>query len=190
MCECSEGERLTIELGRALREGEHKCKVFYMKLSDTSDNTEPLSFLCDWILCSGATVEKTKREILAQIASNEQQIEIPYNRCRLRRKCGSAPNKIFFDNQVFGDDIILLSNYEVSFRYIAWANNLFYLDWIVVMFIFTFVIVHSRVNSDYSPRTGRWESECCERWEPHCVYKKVVSITNDPGTIQGGHHLW
>lgn len=110
----SEGERLTIELGRALREGEHKCKVYHMKLSEINDSSEPLTFLCDWILCSGATVEKTKRELLAQIASNEQRIEIPYNRCRLRRKCGSAPGKIFFDNQVFGDDIVLISNYEVN----------------------------------------------------------------------------
>lgn len=86
-----------------------------MKLSETNESSDNLTVLCDWILCNGASVGKTKREILAQIATNEQQYEIPYERCRLRRKCGSAPGKIFLDKQVFGDDIILLSNYEVDF---------------------------------------------------------------------------
>lgn len=87
-----------------------------MKLADTIESNESTTFLCDWILCAGATVEKTKRELLAQIATNEQPFEIPFKRCRIRRKCGNAPGKIFLDNQVFGDDIVLLStNYEVRY---------------------------------------------------------------------------
>lgn len=110
----SDGERLTIELGRALRSGEHKCKVYYMKLYEINDtSSEPFTFLCDWILCNGASVGKTKREILAQIASTDPQYNIPYERCRLRKKSVNAPTKIFLDDQVFGDDVILLSNYEV-----------------------------------------------------------------------------
>ncbi|XP_031619612.1 ubiquitin carboxyl-terminal hydrolase 47 isoform X2 [Contarinia nasturtii] len=109
----NDGERLTIELGRALRSGEYKCKVYYMKLSEINDTSETLTFLCDWILCNGASVGKTKREILAQIASNDPQYEIPYERCRLRKKSANAPGKIFLDDQVFGDDVILLSNYEI-----------------------------------------------------------------------------
>lgn len=110
----SDGERLTIELGRALRSGEYKCKVYYMKLADVSDTAENLTFLCDWILCNGASVGKTKREILAQIASNDTPYDIPIERCRLRKKNANSPGKIFLDEQVFGDDVFLLSNYEVS----------------------------------------------------------------------------
>ncbi|XP_055315105.1 ubiquitin carboxyl-terminal hydrolase 47 isoform X3 [Sitodiplosis mosellana] len=109
----NDGERLTIELGRALRSGEYKCKVYYMKLSEISETSETLTFLCDWILCNGASVGKTKREILSQIASNDPQYDIPYERCRLRKKSTYAPSKIFLDDQVFGDDVILLSNYEI-----------------------------------------------------------------------------
>lgn len=111
---CSDGERLTIELGRALRNGEYKCKVHYMKLSEITETNENLTFLCDWILCNGATVGNTKREILAQIATNDPPLAIPYERCRLRKKYGAIPAKIYLDNEVFGDDIILLSHSEVS----------------------------------------------------------------------------
>lgn len=97
-----------------------------MKLSDVTDTSETLTFLCDWILCNGASVGKTKREILAQIASNNPQYEIPFMRCRLRKKSASAPGKIFLDDQVFGDDVILLSNYEVCFLFLcAFVNILF-----------------------------------------------------------------
>lgn len=84
-----------------------------MKLADVSDTSEPLTFLCDWILCNGASVGKTKREILAQIANSDPQYDIPIERCRLRKKSANAPQKIFLDEQVFGDDVILLSSYEV-----------------------------------------------------------------------------
>lgn len=84
-----------------------------MKLSEISESSDKLAFLCDWILCNGASVGKTKREILAQIASNNPQYGIPYERCRLRKKGTYGPGKIFLDDQVFGDDVILLSNYEV-----------------------------------------------------------------------------
>lgn len=84
-----------------------------MKLADVTETTENLPFLCDWILCNGASVDKTKREILAQIASNDTPYDIPIERCRLRKKSANSPGKIFLDDQVFGDDVILLSNYEV-----------------------------------------------------------------------------
>lgn len=85
-----------------------------MKLSEINETSETLTFLCDWILCNGASVGKTKREILAQIASNDPQYDIPYERCRLRKKSTYAPSKIFLDDQKFGDDVIRLSNYEMS----------------------------------------------------------------------------
>lgn len=88
-----------------------------MKLSEINESSELQTFLCDWILCNGASVGKTKREILAQIASNDPQYEIPYERCRLRKKSTYGPNKIYLDDQIFGDDIILLSNYEVCLEY-------------------------------------------------------------------------
>lgn len=85
-----------------------------MKLADVSETAETSTFLCDWILCSGASVVKTKREILAQISSNDALYDIPIERCRLRKKSANSPGKIYLDDQVFGDDVILLTNHEVS----------------------------------------------------------------------------
>lgn len=104
---------MNIELGRALRPGEYKCKVHYMKLAETTEENEKMPFLCDWILCKGANVGKTKREILAQIASIDSKYDIPYERCRLRKKNGRCPSTIFYDHQKFGDDVILLTNFQV-----------------------------------------------------------------------------
>lgn len=109
-----DGERLNIELGRALRSGEFKCKVHYMKLAETIEDNEKIPFLCDWILCNGASVGKTKREILAHIASIDPKYDIPYERCRLRKKNGNCPSKIYLDDQKFGDDVVLLQNLQVS----------------------------------------------------------------------------
>lgn len=88
-----------------------------MKLSEvneTSETSESLPFLCDWILCSGASVGKTKRELLAQVASNSPQYDIPIECCRLRKRSAGAPTKVFLDDQIFGDDVTLFSNNEVS----------------------------------------------------------------------------
>lgn len=109
-----DGERLNIELGRALRSGEYKCKVHYMKLAETVDENEKMPFLCDWILCNGASVGKTKREILAHIAGIDPKYDIPYERCRLRKKNGNCPSKIYLDDQKFGDDVVLLQNLQVN----------------------------------------------------------------------------
>lgn len=118
-----DGERLTIELGRALRKGEYKYKVYYLSLVDTVDEIEKITFLCDWILCQGANVGKTKREILAQIVNINPKYNIPYDRCRLRyKKHGRWPGKIYHDDQKFGDDIMLLQNGGVIYQYIFFSN--------------------------------------------------------------------
>lgn len=109
-----DGERLNIELGRALRSGEFKCKVHYMKLAETIEENEKMPFLCDWILCNGANVGKTKREILAHIASIDSKYDIPLERCRLRKKNGNCPSKIYLDDQKFGDEVVLLQNLQVN----------------------------------------------------------------------------
>lgn len=87
-----------------------------MKLSEITEDSDKIVYLCDWILCSGASVGKTRREILAHIATIDPKYNIPLERCRLRKKSGRSPVKIYYDDQKFGDDIILLSNCEVSER--------------------------------------------------------------------------
>lgn len=88
-----------------------------MKLLKDIDQNEPLTFVCDWILCNGASVSQTKREILAQLANDPQYQSIRLDYCRLRKKSGLAPGKIFYDDQIFGDDIMLIT--EVIFGQIC-----------------------------------------------------------------------
>ncbi|KAJ6641819.1 Ubiquitin carboxyl-terminal hydrolase 47 [Pseudolycoriella hygida] len=111
LCIFSDNERLVIELGRALRKGEYKCKISYLKLSEVKDDMEQLSFMCDWILRNGANVGQTKREIVAHLSTLGH--DIPYDKCRLRHQNRRLPMEIYLDDQKFGDDIRLSENAEV-----------------------------------------------------------------------------
>lgn len=102
-------------MGRALRKGEYKCKIHYLKLEDAaSDDFDKMPVVCDWILRNGAEVGQTKREIIAHLSTIEPKFNITYETCRLRKKSYRAPLDIYTDNQQFGDDDIRLSdNFEV-----------------------------------------------------------------------------
>ena len=105
-----EEERLVIELGRALRKGEFKVKLYYLNILEVTD-IEKLPFVCDYILRNGAEVGQTKREILAHIRSvDEKYSKLTYERSRLRKKNWKSPTQIFIDDQKFGDDIIISSS--------------------------------------------------------------------------------
>lgn len=111
-----EGERLVIELGRALRKGEYKCKVFYMRLADCSaPEFERLQPVCEYILCSGADVGSTKRAIISQLASMDPKYNAAYEVFRLRRKSYRSPLDVHTDEQKFGEDIRLAEKMEVHF---------------------------------------------------------------------------
>lgn len=85
-----------------------------MKLSDMVDDHEKITSLCEWILCRGATVEKTKRDILAHITKIDAKLDMAFDCARLRRKVGKTPGQVYLDNEVFGEDIIITSISEVS----------------------------------------------------------------------------
>jgi ubiquitin carboxyl-terminal hydrolase 47 len=108
-----DGERLQIELGRALRDGEYKCKLYFLKLSEINDDMEQLPYLCETILRNGADVGVAKREILAHVATLNPKYKIPYEKCRLRRKTYKNASKVVQDDQKFGDDVFLTSNFEM-----------------------------------------------------------------------------
>lgn len=129
---CSEGERLVIELGRALRKGEYKCKVFFMRLADCiAPEFKYLQPVCDYILCTGADVGSTKRAIIAQLASTDPKYStLTYESCRLRMKSFRSPMDVYTDEQKFGEDINMSTSDEVNVEMNAeggsvWLNDLF-----------------------------------------------------------------
>lgn len=100
-------ERLVIELGRALRKGEFKVKLYYMNVTELTD-LEKLPFVCDYILRDSAEVGQTKREIIAHIRGlDEKYANLTFERTRLRKKSWKGPAQIYVDDQKFGDDYII-----------------------------------------------------------------------------------
>ncbi|XP_020285406.1 ubiquitin carboxyl-terminal hydrolase 47 isoform X2 [Pseudomyrmex gracilis] len=93
-----DGERLNVKLGRALRSGEFKVKLYQLLI----DSAEPYKFLCEWIVSKYMTVGQAKKEILAEI-KKKYDIDIPYEKCRLRKKCYKTASKVFLDEQKFED---------------------------------------------------------------------------------------
>lgn len=110
-----DSEQLVIELGRALRKDEYKCKLYFLNLSEINDDTDQIPFICEYILTYAAEVGQTKREILAHISSvDERYAKLTAETCRLRKKSWKNPSKIYFDDQKFGDDILITaSNLEI-----------------------------------------------------------------------------
>jgi len=103
-------ERLVIELGRALRKGEFKVKLYFLNINEMAD-IEKLPFICDYILRESAEVGQTKREILAHIRGvDEKYAKLTFEMTRLRRKSWKGPAQLFMDDQKFGDDIIITAS--------------------------------------------------------------------------------
>ncbi|XP_066582168.1 ubiquitin carboxyl-terminal hydrolase 47 [Prorops nasuta] len=102
------GTKITIKLGRALRSGEFKVKLYQLLF----EFSEPrISFLCDWILSEGKNVGEAKKEILDEL-KRKYNVDIPHEMCRLMRKSGKTPSKVFLDDQEFEESVFDFS-YEM-----------------------------------------------------------------------------
>ncbi|XP_071555932.1 ubiquitin carboxyl-terminal hydrolase 47 isoform X1 [Temnothorax nylanderi] len=93
-----DGERLNVKLGRALRNGEFKVKLYQLLIN----SIEPYKFLYEWIVSKDMTIGHAKKEILAEI-KRKYDIDIPYEKCRLRKKCYKTASKVFLNEQKFED---------------------------------------------------------------------------------------
>lgn len=103
-----DGEKLVVKLGRVLKEHEYTGKVYQL----LPNNPDPLRFMCEFVLSKGMLVAEAKRDIL-QIIKKQYQIEIPFNRCRLRKKSWKNPEIVYRDEQKFVEDITIDSNWEM-----------------------------------------------------------------------------
>ncbi|XP_076171175.1 ubiquitin carboxyl-terminal hydrolase 47-like isoform X2 [Ptiloglossa arizonensis] len=95
---CENGQTFCIEFGRALHSDEFKVIVYQFHI----DSAEPYTFLAEWILSKDMTVGQAKKEILAEI-KRKHNIDIPYERCRLREKCLGLASTVYLDFQKFED---------------------------------------------------------------------------------------
>ncbi|GAB1599175.1 ubiquitin carboxyl-terminal hydrolase 47-like isoform X1 [Argonauta hians] len=103
-----EDGKLNIKLGRALRPGEYRVKVYQLLV----DEPEPCKFLIETIFTKRMSVLESKKQILAEL-KEQCNLEILLSRCRLRKKSWKNPGAVYLDNQLYDDDISLYTHWEI-----------------------------------------------------------------------------
>lgn len=103
-----EDGKLNIKLGRALRPGEYRVKVYQLLVNDP----EPCKFLIETIFAKKMSVLESKKQILAEI-KEQCNLDIPLSRCRLRKKTWKNAGTVYLDNQLYEEDITIYANWEV-----------------------------------------------------------------------------
>ncbi|KAK7500181.1 hypothetical protein BaRGS_00008728, partial [Batillaria attramentaria] len=93
-----EDGKLNVKMGRALRPGEHRVK--------------PCKFLTETIFAKGMTVLESKQLIVAEL-KDKCGLDIPLERCRLRKKSWKNPGTVYINSQVYEDEIAIFPNWEV-----------------------------------------------------------------------------
>lgn len=107
----TDGDRLTIELGRVLRKGEYQINLYYFNVNHLTDDVDKLPYLCNWIVRNGQMVGQIKRDILAHLGTIDDRYHtMTYDRCRLRKKGWKSICKVYTDDQKIGDDVQLVPN--------------------------------------------------------------------------------
>ncbi|XP_050541895.1 ubiquitin carboxyl-terminal hydrolase 47-like isoform X2 [Daktulosphaira vitifoliae] len=93
---------IQITVGQALRDGEYRGSVF---LPETVEETRVvMKKMFDWVITVGTSVIDTKKELLA-VLKKTKNIEIPLERCRLRKKKGDALLRCYFNEEIWNEDI-------------------------------------------------------------------------------------
>lgn len=104
----TEDTKLVIKLGRALLPGEHRMEVFLL----TPNSPEPSKYLLDWIFTQGTKVGQIKKEILVEIR-DRCGLDIPLNRCRLRKKVSGNPGSLYLDDDRIDYDAYIVHSHKV-----------------------------------------------------------------------------
>ncbi|XP_030650227.1 ubiquitin carboxyl-terminal hydrolase 47 isoform X2 [Chanos chanos] len=104
----SDDNKITIRLGRALKKGEYRVKVYQLLINDP----EPCKFLVDTVFAKGMTVRQSKEELLP-LLRDQCKLDLSIDRFRLRKKTWKNPGTVFLDYHVYEEDINISSNWEV-----------------------------------------------------------------------------
>ncbi|KAF4009021.1 hypothetical protein G4228_000018 [Cervus hanglu yarkandensis] len=104
----SDDNKITIRLGRALKKGEYRVKVYQLLVNEQ----EPCKFLLDAVFAKGMTVRQSKEELIPQLRE-QCGLELSIDRFRLRKKTWKNPGTVFLDYHIYEEDINISSNWEV-----------------------------------------------------------------------------
>ena len=111
----SEGETLTVELGKELQPDEHKAKIYFMRLSELNNETGRLPCICEWIFTHSTTVAAAKASLVSKLhrIDNIKYKSLNIENCRLWLKGGRRLIKILSDDETLGSDIRSTAAMEV-----------------------------------------------------------------------------
>lgn len=98
----SYSETIHITMGQALRDGEYRGVIFWPEPLDQTQIVMKKMF--DWIITIGTSVLNTKKELLTKL-NKIQNVDIPLERCRLRKKKGDALMRCYFNEEIWNEDI-------------------------------------------------------------------------------------
>jgi len=93
--EMFETTQIVVRLGRALRPGEVRGKIHQLCLNDPHERSK---FLFEWVLTPDVQIGHIKRDILAEMKSRFA-IDIPYEKCILRKKIWRTPSTVYGDDE-------------------------------------------------------------------------------------------
>ncbi|XP_075784006.1 ubiquitin carboxyl-terminal hydrolase 47 isoform X2 [Pelodiscus sinensis] len=115
----SDDNKISIRLGRALKKGEYRVKVYQLLINDP----EPCKFLLDAVFAKGMTVRQSKEELLPQL-TEQCGLDLTIDRFRLRKKTWKNPGTVFLDYHVYEEDINISSNWEVFLEILDGAEKM------------------------------------------------------------------
>ncbi|XP_005108001.1 ubiquitin carboxyl-terminal hydrolase 47 [Aplysia californica] len=103
-----EDGKFNIKLGRALQPGEHRVKVYRLCVNEA----EPCKYLIETIFAKGMTVLQSKKIILEEV-KEQCGLDIPLDRCRLRKKSWTNPGTVYLDSHMYENEIPIYPNWEI-----------------------------------------------------------------------------
>ncbi|KAI6658030.1 Ubiquitin carboxyl-terminal hydrolase 47-like [Oopsacas minuta] len=105
--------KIVVRLGRALKPGEYRAKVYFLNVRATDEITK---FLMDFIVSKDLSVKDAKLEILDSISRKKTEYipqGLTLDNLRLRKKTWKNPGTIYFDDQYFDKDINVFNGSEI-----------------------------------------------------------------------------
>ncbi|XP_041445314.1 ubiquitin carboxyl-terminal hydrolase 47 isoform X1 [Xenopus laevis] len=97
----SDDNKITIRLGRALKKGEYRVKIFQLLVNEP----EPCKFVLDAVFSKGMTVRQSKEELLP-LLREQCGLDLSIDRFRLRKKTWKNPGTVFLDSHVYENESI------------------------------------------------------------------------------------
>ncbi|XP_011405885.1 PREDICTED: ubiquitin carboxyl-terminal hydrolase 47-like [Amphimedon queenslandica] len=104
-----DGSKLIVRLGRELRRGEKRIKLYLLQVN----NTEFCKYMMESIVAEDIPVRELKKQIIEEVKVLGIDFVLELDKMRLREKNGVSPGRVYLDHERIGDDWIFATNKEI-----------------------------------------------------------------------------